>query len=440
MEENGMPTILHLDRSRFYRNIIKRVVLKKKFSCVDSQDSRGAFELLKKRKIDLISTSKELEDCSAKDFLKKLSQSEFDKIPVIVLTSADSARIREEFFSLGISNYFLKNETAAEHLDHYLDQFLEEDFLEEEFTDISCAILGDNRKSINEITSTLRSWGITEAASFESSAVLLQQEKGWDVYFIEAPKSQIAGKRVVQELKRRNAHCVIIITSENKNNKAISHLLNSGANDYMPKPFTAGFSFARFKAHIRTLRMLQRQEQRNTELERLASIDGLTEAYNRRHILLCLKGELEKAARYHRNLSILLLDIDHFKDVNDNYGHPAGDIVLRQFVQTVKAQCRDVDIFGRYGGEEFLLLMPETAEKNARILAERIRSTVADHVFLCVPDKITVSGGLMEFGEEKSNELIKEVDRRLYLAKHRGRNQIVGSEGNKKNQKTGDSA
>ena len=275
---------------------------------------------------------------------------------------------------------------------------------------------------------------------FESSEDLLGQKKSYDLYLIEILMPEMTGEEVVLELRRRGFHCVIIIVSTIQSRKTITHILRSGANDYIPKPFDGELGQARLRSHLRTLGMLQKQARRSTKLKRLASIDELTGVYNRRHTLLLLKGEMEKATRYNRDLTLLLLDIDHFKKVNDGYGHLTGDLVLRQFAKAAKAQCRDVDVFGRYGGEEFLLLMPETNEKNASILAERIRAAIASLVLPCMTEGITVSGGLVEFQGRNSNELISEADRRLYYAKEHGRNQIVGSNGPIQPQENGESA
>lgn len=174
--------------------------------------------------------------------------------------------------------------------------------------------------------------------------------------------------------------------------------------------------------------LIQLQEA-NAELAKLASTDSLTGAANRRHFFAAIDIETGRAERSGMPLSLLALDIDHFKEVNDRWGHQAGDQVLREFVQSVKNSMRPHDILGRIGGEEFMVLLPDTSQPSAVQLAERIRQQVAE---LPIPHAqgslhVTVSIGVGEFGRdgEKPEQVIKAVDDRLYQAKHAGRNRVV---------------
>lgn len=163
------------------------------------------------------------------------------------------------------------------------------------------------------------------------------------------------------------------------------------------------------------------------ETQRLAITDGLTSIYNRRHLLQLADQEYERARRYHHPLSALMIDIDHFKRVNDTYGHPVGDLALKALVQCCKQNLRESDLLGRYGGEEFLVLMPETDHAEALEAAERIRQRVAD---MKLADErntlsITICIGVatMQAGENPSlNILIRNADDALYTAKAAGRN------------------
>ena len=164
-----------------------------------------------------------------------------------------------------------------------------------------------------------------------------------------------------------------------------------------------------------------------TELQRLSQTDDLTQIPNRRSIMDRLHEELQMHKRKKRPLSLALLDIDHFKKINDNYGHHTGDVILREMAQLVNGMLRDYDVMGRYGGEEFLLVLPETGSGQAFKVFDRLREAVAQHEFL-VNDRgyhITVSLGVACKGEAEipsQEELFKEADRCLYLAKNSGRN------------------
>ncbi|MCS6853088.1 MAG: GGDEF domain-containing protein [Gemmataceae bacterium] len=166
------------------------------------------------------------------------------------------------------------------------------------------------------------------------------------------------------------------------------------------------------------------------EIYRLTIIDALTDTYNRRYFLEFLGRSLACATRYGRPLSLLMFDIDHFKSLNDQYGHLAGDAVLRELAARVKKDIRQEDLLARTGGEEFAVVLPETDAAGAREIAERLRCRVASQPFrygdTLIP--VTISVGVTSLtGHEwlTTSELIDQADRRLYAAKHQGRNCVV---------------
>ncbi len=162
------------------------------------------------------------------------------------------------------------------------------------------------------------------------------------------------------------------------------------------------------------------------EIYRLMHIDGLTQVYNKRYFLERLESELSRARRYERELSLIMFDIDHFKQINDTYGHLAGDAVLKQLCQVVHAKIRREDMLCRYGGEEFAILVPELDQEHALMAAEKIRSLVEGTTFSFEGTDIpvTISLGVASVGTEPidSETFIKLVDDRLYQAKRTGRN------------------
>ncbi len=168
----------------------------------------------------------------------------------------------------------------------------------------------------------------------------------------------------------------------------------------------------------------------HSEVRALAQHDGLTGVHNRRHLLDFLERELARCRRHGRPLSLVLLDLDHFKRVNDERGHLAGDEVLRGLARLVAPMARREDCFARYGGEEFALVLPETALEGARLLAERIRRSVEELELRHDgrPLRVTVSGGVAELraGMEGPGALLAAADELLYRAKADGRNRIAG--------------
>ena len=172
---------------------------------------------------------------------------------------------------------------------------------------------------------------------------------------------------------------------------------------------------------------LKRDEQ---ELLLAATHDGLTKLYNHSEFNKLLSNEIKIAKRYMRTVSLLMADIDHFKLVNDQYGHQAGDVVLEQISEIFTEQSRDVDSVCRYGGEEFTIIAPETSREAATILAERIRYKVENHIFQVSSNmsiKITISIGVTTFSAAINNSktMVSEADIALYQAKREGRNRVV---------------
>lgn len=164
-------------------------------------------------------------------------------------------------------------------------------------------------------------------------------------------------------------------------------------------------------------------EETKRELEQLSIIDTLTQTYNRRYFNQVLESELRRSQRYDLPLSLVMFDIDHFKNINDTYGHDVGDQVLQKIAQTVLKQIRETDVLCRIGGEEFVVILPETELQQAHALAERIRLAVAEMGQTEVPLQITVSLGVLQtYQWDSVHTLYKRLDEALYRAKENGRN------------------
>lgn len=216
--------------------------------------------------------------------------------------------------------------------------------------------------------------------------------------------------------------------------------LEAGAHDYIRKPFLSDELIARVQAALRfkrkhdELKAARRElEAKNRELARMAIIDGLTQLYNHTHLLKRLESEFIRTSRYGKELSFLMIDIDFFKRVNDRYGHRTGDQMLRELADLLRASVRQVDVVGRYGGEEFAAVLPETDHESAKALAERLRVAVEAHPFELgeegEPLLVTISIGVATFPGKRVRrleDLVEEADRRLYEAKAAGRNLVRG--------------
>ncbi len=171
--------------------------------------------------------------------------------------------------------------------------------------------------------------------------------------------------------------------------------------------------------------MLEELNRQRNELEELAVTDGLTRLLNHRKVMEDLQREVERCSRYAPELAVMMLDLDFFKNINDTYGHKAGDEILITVAKTLRESVRETDIVGRYGGEEFLVILPNQDREGAAKVGENIRKNVEKLTWPYENLNVTVSGGISLFPGDNPDELLLQADKRLYKAKEQGRNQIV---------------
>jgi diguanylate cyclase (GGDEF)-like protein len=231
-----------------------------------------------------------------------------------------------------------------------------------------------------------------------------------------------------------DAYVYIVLLTARDTKDDIVEGLKSGADDYLTKPFHPAELLARLNTGKRILNLERSLKKANAEIRLLSITDSLTGCFNRTYLNANLEKEMHRARRYKRFLSIILADIDHFKVVNDTYGHLSGDDVLRVFVDRLRSWTRkDLDWIARFGGEEFIIVLPETELEKAEDVAERLRSQVAASA-IALPTgnsiNITASFGVTGFSPNtdkwqlSQEEFIARADSLLYKAKANGRNRV----------------
>jgi diguanylate cyclase (GGDEF)-like protein len=241
----------------------------------------------------------------------------------------------------------------------------------------------------------------------------------------------ISGIELCQRIRSdfQGNYAYIILLTGNADKEEVIAGLTAGADDYLTKPFHSGELQARIRVGCRIVNLHREVQDKNRQLEEMALTDPLTGLPNRRAIDIWAMRELSAAARHDFSVWAVMADLDHFKSINDSYGHDTGDTVLKGFADILRANTRQSEISGRLGGEEFLMVMTHVEKENAMIAPERIRKqfealefTVAGQTF-----GATASFGMAGFCKTTSpdfKELLKRADTALYAAKHKGRNRV----------------
>lgn len=219
---------------------------------------------------------------------------------------------------------------------------------------------------------------------------------------------------------------VIVLTGKSDKQDIVA-ALEAGADDYVTKPFDQDEFAARVKVGLRFVELRRQVEAKNALLQDLALTDSLTSLPNRRAIEIWASSHLSSAARHGFSFFVMMADLDHFKLINDTYGHEAGDTVLKRFAVILKTSSRRSDICGRMGGEEFLLAFTHSSGDGAQLVAERIRAQLESAEFMFGQQivRVTASFGLAALGSTTApdfNSLVRQADAALYVAKRRGRN------------------
>jgi diguanylate cyclase (GGDEF)-like protein len=221
---------------------------------------------------------------------------------------------------------------------------------------------------------------------------------------------------------------VLLLTSHEEMSTKIRGL-EQGASDYLTKPFSPEELLARVKIHLKIKTLQDHLKESNRRLRQLALTDPLTELNNRRHLMETMESEFERSRRTNDPLALLMVDLDHFKNVNDSYGHQQGDAVLRAIALEIRRQLRPYDTAARFGGEEFALLLPKTSADDAMMVAERLRQSISNIQFTGTISELnmTASFGVAitpHPGINSIEDLIRLADDAMYAAKNNGRNKV----------------
>lgn len=297
-------------------------------------------------------------------------------------------------------------------------------------------LLVDGRGSSQErIVRALRPIADVTCMSDPQAALFEAAENPFELVIVNSNFAEYDPLRLCSQLRslERTRYLPILLIADQGNDDLVVRALDLGVTDYLMRPIESNELLARSLTQIRRKRYNDRLRSSVTQSLELAVIDGLTGLHNRRYLDSHLKILMERAAARGRQMSVCITDIDRFKLINDTYGHDVGDAVLREFANRLRTAVRGADLACRYGGEEFVLVMPDTSAETATAVAERLRMTIEQEPFL-LPDagaalQVTASLGIASLlpDGDGPDALMKRADTALYEAKRSGRNRVVAA-------------
>ncbi len=295
-------------------------------------------------------------------------------------------------------------------------------------------MLVDDRRSTSErLAGILQTANDVKIVADPQEALFAAADGDYELVVISLALTNFDALRLcsqIRSLDRTRLLPILLVIDEDETAR-LMRALEIGVNDYLVRPLDRQEVLARVKTQVRRKRyndFLRTNVQASIEM---AVTDGLTGLYNRRYMMSHLTSFVDQSAERSRPMAVLIVDIDFFKSINDTYGHDAGDEVLKEFASRLRANVRGMDLVARFGGEEFVVVMPETDLALAQGIAERLRETVAGTPFTVsggkaeIPVTISIGMGTFDRGDDTPNTILKRADTALYRAKKTGRNKVV---------------
>lgn len=295
-------------------------------------------------------------------------------------------------------------------------------------------IVDDDPIAVQIMTEALSWGGYSVSSCFESvEAQNMMKSNTYDLVLLDVNLPGIeTGFDLLKVAKKSSESFVsVIFVSGDSDTETVVNGLDLGADDYIVKPFSPAEFLARIRAQLRIKDLTDNLHNANLKLQELVEIDDLTGLFNMRSIYQKLDLEIQRAKRYQRQVCVVMMDMDHFKSVNDGHDHLFGSFVLSEVGKIIQSSVRNIDIPARYGGDEFLIVLTETNATGAMAFCERLRERLGQHHFVNGTDKMYLSASLgfaiasPSEVELDAQALVREADRALYDAKRAGRNRTA---------------
>lgn len=293
-------------------------------------------------------------------------------------------------------------------------------------------IVEDDKNTMAVINEALNHYGYLTAIAYNGAEALnaINDFKP-HVVITDHNMPDMTGLEMLKKLRSKENYVTVIFVSARADGEFVAQTLRMGADDFIRKPFMLEELIARIEVSLRNNEIHRELFVANVKLQEMIEKDYLTGLYNMRSMYDRIDFELKRARRFKRNISCIMIDMDHFKKVNDNHDHLFGSFVLKEVGHLIKENLREIDFAARYGGDEFLVVLTETDEKGTQVVSERLRQKIQEYLFESGKNKIqlTISLGFSlfdpmdQFADARS--LVREADQALYESKRKGRNRVT---------------
>ena len=413
--ESGHPEcVLLVENSRVFAEMLATAVRERLGLAVDVAGSLAeARQRLDPARHFLVLTGLVLPDASGDEIVAPLARS---GVPTVVVTSMLDDETRQRLVRMPIIDYVPK--TAPDSIDYliWLIQRLDRN------RRIAALVVDDSASSREHTAALLRQFGLNvrEAACGEDALDVLAEDRSIRLVITDFHMPGMTGVDLTRRIRTTHSRdrLAVIGLSGSSHAPLVAQFLKHGANDFLHKPYSREEFLCRVSQNIDNLELIG-------TLQDLATRDFLTGLVNRRH-LFTVGEALFQQARAGRPLAAALLDIDHFKHINDTYGHDAGDIALKHVAKALQDHARPEDVVARFGGEEFCVLAPDLDSAQSHAYFQRLREAI-EALQIPLPDhvlRLTVSIGVQSHLDRTLHAMLSEADRQLYLAKAGGRNRV----------------
>ncbi len=359
------------------------------------------------------------------DFLRKY------KVRTIILTSSEDLSLREKISNkLNVIDYVIKDNLTNIQYVTQLAQWVYKNFM----ADREAIVVDDAKlqRKVSQAILTILGFKTWEAVNGKEAFEMIQENDNINLVVTDLEMPELNGVELTSLLRRRvHRPLVIIGVTASKDQLEVIKFLKYGANDYITKPFSKEEFINRVRKDMIVLeqtadlnKRIQIIMKQKAEIEKLATTDSLTQLYNRFKFNSILEEQIKESAESGNTFAFIIFDIDKFKSINDGYGHDIGDYVLQELPKVIKTKLRENDVFARWGGEEFVLLLPKTGIAGGVGIAEKIRRAVEGYPFQHV-NRVTISLGVSRYNrEDNAEKILKRADSLLYKAKNGGRNRV----------------